>query len=170
MHNYIKRIGSLLALTVLCLSITGQQDPFEGQPTELSMPKVFLIGEYETQYGLLYETYHEILLSVCHNDMNIAFDKWMDMIVEMEAYAADIDFDLGGIKIWLKVFWNEGGGIDYISYYLKPTSRLVDMAEMTAFLSSFVNRYQMPIQTNVKFTHNGSAAFPTAMIPPQSRK
>ena len=139
-------------------------------PKKLSLPKVFQIGEYEDQYGLLYETYHDILLSVCGDDMTLAFDKWMDMIAEMEAYAQQIDFDLNGVKIWLKVFWNEDGTIQHISFYRKPNSINVDVAEMSAFLSSFMNRYKMPINTNLKFTHNGSAQFPTDLIPALSQK
>ena len=141
-----------------------------GGPDTLSLPKVFLIGEYEEQYGLLYETYHDILLTVCHDDMNLAFDKWMDMLTEMEAYSDQIDFELRGIKVWLKVFWNATGTIQHISYYLKPNSRNIDIAELSAFLSSFMNHYQLPIKTEVNFTHNGSAAFPTAMIPALSKK
>ena len=89
------------------------------------------------------------------------------MLSEMEAYAGNIDFDLNGVKIWLKVFWNANGTIDHLSFYRKPNSRNVDVDELKAFLSSFINHYQMPINTTVKFTHNGSAQFPTAYIPPQ---
>jgi hypothetical protein len=142
----------------------------QSQIKELTLPKVFQIGEYEEQYGLLYEIYHDILLTVCNDDMNLAFDKWMNMISEMEAYANKIDFDLNGVKIWLKVFWNEDGTIRYLSYYRKPNSRNIDPAELSAFLSSFMNVYQMRVKSTVKYTHNGSAQFPTALIPAESRK
>ena len=142
----------------------------EPQVKELSLPKVFQIGEYEEQYGLLYEVYHDILLTVCNDDMNLAFSKWMDMIAEMESYAHQINFDLNGVKIWLKVFWNEDGSIRYLSYYRKPKSRNIDTSELSAFLSSFMNVYKMPVNSKVKFTHNGSAQFPTALIPMESRK
>ncbi|MCB0685242.1 MAG: hypothetical protein KDC53_01920 [Saprospiraceae bacterium] len=141
----------------------------DSQVKELALPKVFQIGEYEEQYGLLYEIYHDILLTVCHDDMNLAFNKWMDMITEMEAYAHQIDFDLNGVKIWLKVFWNEDGRIRYLSYYRKPNSRNIDPVELSAFLSSFMNVYKMPIDTTVKFTHNGSAQFPSTLIPLETR-
>jgi hypothetical protein len=137
---------------------------------ELSLPKVFQIGEFEEQYGLLYEIYHNILLTVCHDDMNLAFDKWMYMIGEMEAYAHKIEFDLNGVKLWLKVFWDEDGSIRYLSYFLKPNSRNIDTAELSAFLSSFMNVFRMPIQSTVKYTHNGSTQFPTTLIPAETRK
>lgn len=142
----------------------------QSQIKELTLPKVFQIGEYEEQYGLLYEIYHDILLTVCNDDMNLAFDKWMNMISEMEVYANKIDFDLNGVKIWLKVFWNEDGTIRYLSYYRKPNSRNIDPAELSAFLSSFMNVYQMRQKSTVKYTHNGSAQFPTALFPAESRK
>lgn len=157
---------TFIVICLICGLSIGQENNSD-QLKELDIPKVFLIGEYEEQYGLLYETYNQILLSVCHDDMDVAFNKWMDMLSEMESYAGNIDFDLNGVKIWLKVFWNAAGTIDHISFYRKPNSRNIDVDELKAFLSSFMNHYQMPIQTNVKFTHNGSAQFPTAYIPPQ---
>ena len=159
---------SLFCLTTGVLSPTLLAQVYEADT--LALPKVFLIGEYEEQYELLYERYNEILLSVCHDDMNLAFDKWMDMIGQMEDYSHEIDYDLKGIKIWLKVFWGIDGKIDHLSYFLKPNSRNIDTLELSAFLSSFMNRYQLPLQSKVPFTHNGSATFPTAMIPVETRK
>ncbi len=149
----------------------GQTDSLNFEPFDsLTLPGVFLMGEYEEQYGLLYETYNEILLSVCNDDMDLAFNKWMYMLSEMEAYAESIDFDLLGVKIWLMVFWNENGQIDYLGYHLKPNSKQVDRPDMRAFLKSFSNRFEMPLRARVKYTHNGSAQFPTAIIPPVGRK
>jgi len=135
-----------------------------------SLPKVFKIGEHENLYGELYEEYHEILLTVCNDDMNIAFDRWMHMIVEMEEYSKSIAFDINGVKVWLKVFWNATGKIDHLSFYLKPESRNIDPSELEAFFSSFMNYYEMPVTSRVNFTHNGSAQFPTAIYPPTTRK
>ena len=169
MGKYLKYIAICYICSGLYVNIAAQE-AHEGlvsdtEPKVLTLPRVFQIGEYEDQYGLLYETYHDILLTVCHDDMNLAFGKWMDMIAEMEAYAESIDFDLNGVKIWLKVFWNADGTIQYVSFYRKPNSINIDTAELSAFLSSFINRYQMPINTNLKYTHNGSAQFPTDLIP-----
>lgn len=171
----MEKILLALLISFQVLLVVAQNDRSslvieEPQVKELSLPKVFQIGEYEEQYGLLYEVYHDILLTVCNDDMNLAFSKWMDMIAEMESYAHQIDFDLNGVKIWLKVFWNEDGSIRYLSYYRKPNSRNIDPSELSAFLSSFMNVYKMPINSKVKFTHNGSAQFPTALIPMESRK
>ncbi len=147
----------------------GQSDGSSAK-AELALPKVFLIGEHEDQYGLLYETYHDILLSVCHDDMNLAFEMWMNMVSEMESYAHQAGFDLNGVKVWLRVFWNADGRIAHLSYFLKPTSINIAHAELVAFLSSFMSIYQMPIKTNLKYTHNGSAQFPTSLIPALSQK
>lgn len=144
------------------VAITAQQPSDELLLAEkLDLPKVFLIGEHEAQYESLYEKYNEILLSVANDDMTLAFDKWMNMLVAMENYADQIEFDIKGVKVWLKLFWNKDGTIDHLSYFLKPNSRNVEYAKMSAFFSSFINNYQMPIQAHAHFTHSGSAAFPT---------
>jgi len=156
---------------MLSVLLTGQDDSVDFEPYDsLLLPTIFLIGEYEEQYGLLYEEYNEILLTVCDEDMDLAFNKWMYMLSEMEAYAASIGFDLNGVKIWLKVFWSTDGHIDYLSYYLKPNSKNVGNAEMSAYLKSFTNRFEMPLRAPVKYTHNGSAQFPTAIIPLVGKK
>ena len=169
MVRLIVECTGILMIGLLVNFAQAQTQTPSDLPDSLELPKVFLIGEYEEQYGLLYETYHDILLSICHDDMNLAFAKWMDMLSEMESYAQHIDFELRGVKVWLKVFWAANGTIEHISYYLKPNSRNIDTTELSAFLSSFMNHYQLPIQSNVRFTHNGSAAFPTAMIPALSK-
>lgn len=146
--------------------VSAQQMAEEAEP----LPKVFLIGEHEDRYGALYEEYHEILLAVCKNDMTVAFDRWMHMVTEMEEYAKTIDFDLNGVKVWLKLFWNNTGAIDHLSYYLKPDSRNIEVAELSAFFSSFMNHYTLPVESTVKFTHNGSAQFPIGVMPPTARR
>ncbi len=170
MKARMRRLVSTLLLGFVLSCCWGQSMALDAGPDSLTLPKVFLIGEYEDQYGLLYETYHDILLSVCHDDMNLAFDRWMYMITEMEEYAQSIDFDLDGVKVWLKIFWAADGTIDHISFFRKPNSRNVDTSELSAFLSSFMNHFQMPIESKVRYTHNGSAQFPTMIIPPQARK
>lgn len=131
----------------------------------LSLPPVFLIGEYEDQYNLLYEEYNQILLSVCKDNMYLAFDKWMDLLQQIETHADLVDVDIKGVKLWLKVFWSNDGSIDYISYFLKPTSRNINIAHLNAFFKSFIKHYQSNINANVKFTHHGSAQFPTSTMP-----
>lgn len=164
--------GFLICMVALAFSLAEGQDRSSIEQTlpELSLPKVFLIGEYEEEYANLYKTYHGILLSVCEDDMNLAFDKWMDMLDSMESYANEIGFSLNGVKVLLNVFWNEDGSIQYISYYLKPNSLNVDTAELSAFFSSFASRYRLPLVTDRKFTHNGTAQFPTKLIPRKSNK
>lgn len=155
----------IMFLLLPALSLDAQEQ-VDNQP----LPKVFLIGEYEDKYGDLYEEYNEILLTVCDNNMNLAFDRWMDMINEMEEYAKSIEYDINGVKVWLKLFWAKDGAIDHISYFLKPDSRNINRAELSAFFSSFINNYKLPVTSSVKFTHNGSAQFPVGMPPPTSRR
>ena len=173
MNSIAKAVLMKSCLTVIIIFIYGfsvGQTNIPANADSLNLPKVFLIGEYEEQYGMLYEEYHNILLSVCNDDMNLAFNKWMDMLSEMEAYAESIDFDLKGLKVWLKVFWLDDGRIKHISYHLKPHSKNIGTEDLSAFFSSFMNHYQMPINTTVKYTHSGSAQFPTMIIPPESKK
>ena len=167
------RKAYLICVVALMFSLVeGQDRPINKKQVrpELSLPSVFLIGEYEEQYASLYQQYQGILLSVCKDDMNLAFNKWMHMLDSMESYANEIGYSLNGIKVLLNVFWNEDGTVQYLSYYLKPNSLNVDSAELTAFFSSFVSRYRLPLNADMKFMHNGTAQFPTKLIPRSSGK
>jgi len=124
-------------------------------------PKVFLLGDDEDLMNALSKNYPTLLMKVCQNDMDAAYDKWMDMLSDMEVYAAKIGYDIKGIKLWMNVYWNKNGKIEHIGYYLKPNSRNVKIEELNAFFISFIKNYQMKLTYSGRFYHNGSAAFPT---------
>ena len=126
-----------------------------------TLPKVFIIGEHEKAFENLTLEHSTMLLSACEDNMDLAFEKWWSMIKEMEAYASLIGYDLKGIKMWVNVFWNQNGSIRHIAYHLKPNSKNVDTSELSAFFSSFMNHYSFPLITDIKYSHYGSAAFPT---------
>lgn len=127
-----------------------------------ALPKVFILGEYETAYERLFDKHSTVLLEVCDDDMDQAFDKWLSMLEEMEAYATSIDYDIKGIKVWLNVFWNKDGSIKHIAYHLKVNSRNIEHPEeLSAFFSSFMNHYQFPLVADRNYSHYGSASFPT---------
>ncbi|MEZ4980178.1 MAG: hypothetical protein R2769_01040 [Saprospiraceae bacterium] len=127
---------------------------------EGELPKVFLLGQYEKEYEMLSIDYKTLLLEACDNDLVAAHEKWQSMLMEMEAYADQIDFDINGVKIWVHVFWNASGTIDHLAYYLKPQSRNINTDELTAFFKSFSNHYQFPLISETKYAHYGSAGFP----------
>lgn len=125
-----------------------------------SLPKVFLIGQHEEEFEKLTVSYESDLLTVCESDMGIAFDKWMSMMEEMEAYSKQIEYDLNGVKAWFHFFWKADGSIEHIAYYLRPNSKNLDLDEMNAFLVSFMNNYKFPLVTETKYHHYTGAAFP----------
>lgn len=144
----------LFMLAIVCCSYSM---PVQAQEA----PVVFVMGEQETTYEKLNQTYKQTLLEACDNDMKLAFDKWLHMMQEMEAYADEINFDLDGIKVLLHVFWSEQGRIDHMGYFLRPNSRNVNTTELSAFFSSFSRQYTLPVNSNRKFMHYTKASFPT---------
>ncbi len=134
------------------------EEKCEDQNVEL--PKVFLIGEYAEEFEIASSEYSLQLLDACKQDMGMAYLKWLTMLFEMEDYAQTVGLDLKGVKMWIKVFWNEEGGVDHIAYYLKPKSKNIDKEELTIFFTSFMEDYKFPLVTEEKFSHYGSASFP----------
>lgn len=157
-------ITGLIAILFFCFII-----PYEGQSfsTAMAVPqdtiplKVFLIGEDQKSFEKLSLEYQDLLLTACDDDMEDAFMKWMQMLRDIEAYSEDLDYDIKGVKMWLKVFWGPEGTIRHIAYFLKPNSRNINIDQLTAFFKSFISQYKFPVVHSESYSHYGSAAFPT---------
>ncbi|MDX1667378.1 MAG: hypothetical protein R3350_09115 [Saprospiraceae bacterium] len=147
-----------MSLLFLCLLFTtgllNAQEPAK-------IERVFQLGELEQGYEALNQAYTLSLLEVHGNDMRMALNKWLDMLQGMERYAEETDFQLKGIKVWMHVFWNKEGTIDYLGYFLQPESRNVEEEQLESFFRKFADNYQLPVDTDRKFTHYGGASFPT---------
>ena len=124
-----------------------------------SMPDVFLLGEYASQYEGMMPGYAP-LLDVCGGDMQVAHQKLMSMMKEMEAFARVLDYDLRGVKAWMHFFFDKDGSIRHIGFYLKPGSRNVDRAELETFLRRFSGQYRFPLTSQMPFSHYSSFSFP----------
>jgi len=124
-----------------------------------SLPKVFVLGEETADYEKIAPEYKS-LLEACDNDMEAAFKKWLSMLLEMETYAKKIDFDIKGVKLWMQVYWDKSGAIEHIGFYLRPTSKNVEVADISAFFTSFMNHYSFPLTSDFKYAHYTSVSFP----------
>ena len=158
------RVNTFIATILLCLVCLGIQAqaslPWEQQDQDGVAPTVFLIGQNESTYEQLILEHQQMLLSVCDNDMNRAYNHWLDMMVRIESFSKEVGYDLNGIKLWLNVFWNEDGTVAYFVYHPKPNSRNIDTDELSEFFKSFAPQFKSEVVSNTKFSHYGSAAFP----------
>ncbi|MFN7117154.1 MAG: hypothetical protein ACK4TA_10175 [Saprospiraceae bacterium] len=146
----------LTVLMVLLVTTTQAQTPVANLP----LPRVFQLGGNEQAYETLSQEYAKSLLEVCNNDMQMAFEKWIDMMKAIEDYAKKINFDVKGVKVRLHVFWNADGSIDHIGYVFRTNSRNIRPEEFSAFLSSFTRQYTFPLKGQQKFSHYTIATFP----------
>ncbi len=150
-------IITFLLLTGLALHAHAQ-----GQDNKKAeVPRVFLIGEYADQYARISSEHPANLLSVYQNDMELAYEKWAGMLVEMEHYADEIEYDIKGLKLWLHAYFKPDGTIQYLSFYPKPNSRNVPVEELIAFFKSFCKVYRIQVNTDLGFQQSASASFPT---------
>ncbi len=129
--------------------------------SQAQLPKVFQMGGNEQAYEALTQEYPQTLLGACNNDMKMAFDKWLEMMKALEAYAGRINFDIKGVKVRLHVFWGTNGTVEHIGFVFRPNSRNARSEEFSAFLSSFIRQYTFPVQSQQKFSHYTIATFPT---------
>ncbi len=133
----------------------------KAQGVSNNLPKVFLIGEHEKVYSGFTKLYPLSLLEISNDSMELAYVNWMYLLKDMEDHSNAINFDLNGLKIWMNVFWNKNGTIDYITYYPRPNSRNMDFKKLTAFFIDFIRRYKPRLKGNKNFVHYGSARFPS---------
>lgn len=91
----------------------------------------------------------------------MAYKGWSELLMDIEDYATDIDFDIKGAKLWLNVYFNADGTIDNLSFYPKPNSRNIEKDHLVAFFRSFIRHYTYPETAEMGFQHSASASFPT---------
>jgi hypothetical protein len=160
---YTRFCSTLCATFAFCLAVASGTNvsllKLEiGDTTKL--PKVFIIGEYEKTYDAMALQHQASLLTVCNDDINVAFKLWLGMLQDVQVFANKANFDLKGAKFWINVFYAPSGSIDHIAYYLKPTSRNIAEKEMKTFLTSFISQFKLPHTWNTGFSHFGHASFP----------
>lgn len=128
-------------------------------------PLVFLINDDPAAFEKLSLEYSTPLLGVCAYDMDSAYVKWMDFIVSVEKYADENDFDIKGVKMWIKVFWSKEGKVDHIAYHLKPKSRNINTDSLSDFFERFIAEYQLELNTDTIYSHYAVASYPTFYRP-----
>jgi len=136
--------------------------PFANNSINLdTLPNVFMIGENESEYETLVTSCNTLLLTVCEDDMDLAYRKWLGLLSDMEKYAEEKEIDIRGVKIWINVFWDEEGNIKHLVYYPKPNSKNMDFDQLSLFFESFSDAHKLDYTSSKCFSHYGSAAFPT---------
>ncbi len=128
-----------------------------------TLPKVFLLGEYNSAYEKLHNSHPTSLFEYCNNSPDEAFDKWARFLIGMETYAESINYDIKGVKMWIEVCWENDGKLKYIAYAPKPESRNIDIKELSGFMSSFSNHYVPQFSPGKKIIQNSHASFPFLM-------
>ncbi len=154
----IKQI-STLAL-VLCAASAFAFAPVGPQPKAKALPTVFVLGEYESSYDELVQTYPQSMLEACACSKEDAFAKWIGMLNEFDIYARKQNVDIRGVKLWLHVFYNNDGSVKHIAYHLRPNSRQLDADVIAPLLEGFARQYRFPITGNQGYAHYSTGAFP----------
>ena len=126
-----------------------------------SLPQVFMIGDHELEYESLVVECSDILLGVCDDSMEEAYEHWLLMLHDIEKFAIEQDVEIRGTKLWLNAFWNTDGSIKNLVFYPKPNCRNIDFDELTTFFNDFITDYKFTKMNSNCFSHYGSATFPT---------
>lgn len=131
------------------------------------LPTAFELGQVdEKAYEELSQAYNQSLLEVAGYDMPKAFEKWVDLMKQADAYAMKINYDLKGVQAFLQVFCAADGSIDHIGYLLRPDSKNFtekEKQELTAFFASFARNHRFPLTSSKKFNHYTEVTFPTVV-------
>lgn len=155
----------LLILSVIFFTSSGVTENSVHIDNTEEYPKAFEISQNSDAFEALSEEYSTSLLNVCKNDMDKAYDHWVNLSLAMEKYAEKKGFEIKGVKVWITVFWAEDGSINHIGYALKPRSRNVRTSVMTAFFKLFIRKHKPSLTSDKKFSHYGVMSFPVYARP-----
>lgn len=142
--------GLLLSCLLSIATIKAQQP----------LPKVINVAQNSAVLDKLSTQYQSSLFSASDTNFVTTINNWRNFLLSMEQYSETIDFDIKGIKVWLKVFWAKDGNIDHIAYILSDRSINIDLVEWEAFLRSFMRNNKLAIKHKRSFTYDGRLMFP----------
>jgi hypothetical protein len=127
-------------------------------------PKVVDVAQHSEILEDLSTNYKSSLFSASGADFIKTTKNWQHTLVGLEKYAEEINFDLKGIKIWIKVFFAKDGNIDHITYILAENSINIDSIELEAFFRSFMRNYKLPESHEQKFSYDARVQFPLYLM------
>lgn len=117
-----------------------------------------------SKYGPVLEelsgVYKSSLFSASNADFAQTVHNWRLFLLSMQEYAESIDYDIKGVKVWLKIYWAKDGSIDHIAYILSDRSININPVEWEAFLRSFMRNYKLPVTHTQRFAYDGQTLFP----------
>lgn len=158
----MKKVSNLLFF-LFCVVFSATSAFSQASKQQKKIAPIYILGEYQEEHPDLSSQYKTSLLEVCDYDMKKAYAIWLDMLKQMESYAEKVDVDINGVKLFLKIYWDADGKIDYIGFYPKGDSKAIPINELRAFLLSFKRHYLASSNFNVNFSHNATALFPTSL-------
>lgn len=158
-------------LLLLCLGILLPFAAVQAQQARANkaLPKVINVAQNSAVLEELSNQYQSSLFSASDADFVATVKNWRGFLLSIEQYSESIDFDIKGVKVWLKVFWAKDGNIDYIAYALSDRSINIDVVEWEAFLRSFMLNNKMALQHTRSFTYDGRIMFPLSYNLPKGK-
>jgi hypothetical protein len=151
MRGY-KHILILVFIVITSFSVSSQSISYVGQ-----------IGQNQKKYEKIVASHQMQLLEVCDNNLDSAYQIWIDVMTSLEDYSESVNFDLKGVKMWMHIFVQDGK-IKELYFHPKLNSRNMDFSKVNTLLEKFIQTYEFPIKSTVKFNHYGSASFPVFSI------
>lgn len=129
-----------------------------------NFPQVMNVAQNSEILEDLSTNYKSSLFSASGADFIKTTKNWHHVLIGIEKYAKEIEFDLKGIKIWIKVFFAKDGNIDHITYILSETSINIGTIELEAFFRSFMRNYKLPESHEQKFSYDARIQFPLYLM------
>jgi len=129
-----------------------------------NFPKVVNVAQNSAILEDLSTIYKGSLFSASNADFIKTTKNWHQVLIGLEKYSEKIDFDLKGVKIWIKVFFAKDGNIEHITYILAETSINIDTIELEAFLRSFMKNYKLPESHEQNFSYDARIQFPLYLM------
>ncbi|MGH1337133.1 MAG: hypothetical protein ACRBFS_13500 [Aureispira sp.] len=157
-------IGLLLGFFIPIAVMQAQQ-----ARTNQALPKVINVAQNSAVLEELSNQYQSSLFSASDTNFVTTINNWRGFIQSIEQYAEDIDFDIKGVKVWVKVFWAKDGNVDYIAYVLSDRSINIDIIEWEAFLRSFMRNNKLALKYKRGFTYDGRMMFPLSYRRPSQK-
>lgn len=149
-------MNKILILLFFCIIFNNAQSQ--------DIKRVINISNDSKILEFLSAEYKNSLFTASDTNFVKTMQNWKHLLTAMELYAKQINFNVNGVHLWLKVFWAKDGTIEYITYYLLDKSVNINQEDFEAFLRSFMRNYELPQTHKTGFSYDSRVVFPLYLM------
>ena len=153
----LKYISIIVLFQLLAYPLMAQKSK---EADEVLYKKVFLINDNGDKFDKLSQVYGSTLFSACHFEGELYTNTWSNVVKTIQESCVNGGLDINNYEIWIKVFFDTSGSINFIGYNPTSSSKPIDSKKFEEILNKMIENYNCGVKSTDKFAQSSRILFP----------